>query len=85
MLDDHALAEVRSLCANRVGKDRNRRRLARREVTGRWSTGAADALDLQREVIFVAQILGEADFALLVEAVETLRRRRFDARLGGNS
>jgi hypothetical protein len=77
MLDDigHGIVldarAVRNLCANRAGKDRHRRRLARREGVPSIGTPAIDELDLKRAVLFVAEALGPDDFALLVAVTET--------------
>ncbi len=62
---------IKNLCANRAGKDRHRRRLARRHTDGERLECPADAIDARRLMMFVRTVLTEAEFNVLAELVDS--------------
>lgn len=58
---------IENLCANRAGKDRHRRRLARRHGVEDSGVCVIEAVHTKRMVEFAKSVLGEKDFATLLE------------------
>jgi hypothetical protein len=61
---------IKNLCANRAGKDRHRRRLARQFASGDAEVDVIDAVHTRRLVAFARSVLGERDFAMLLDLAD---------------
>lgn len=61
---------ARNLCANRAGKDRHRRRLARAERCVDATRCPLELLHTERMIAFVRQAVGDEDFALLLDVAD---------------